>query len=264
MGILIAAGATNNTVGGMTPAARNLISGNKGSGVQIGATSDVSAASGNVVAGNDIGTDVTGLIALGNGNGDGSGSAHNQLGDGVDLIGANSIDNTIGGSVAAAGNLIAGNAYDGIYLDGASSDTLEFNLVGADAAKNFTNTSMGNADNGIELDDAAKITISKNLVVNNLLSGIALFYPQTADDLIQQQRNHPQRRQRHPVLLVWRRRECDLWKLDRHRLVGHCQSRQQRRLASTLAARTILSVAWPLARPTSSLSTRRLASGSNN
>ena len=88
----------------------------------------------------DIGTDVTGLLALGNGSGS------NPAGDGVDLIGVNSIDNTIGGSVAAAGNLISGNAYDGIYLDHASNDTLEFNLVGADAAKNFTNTSMGNAD----------------------------------------------------------------------------------------------------------------------
>ena len=40
LGILIAAGATNNTVGGTTAAARNQISGNKGSGVQIGATTD--------------------------------------------------------------------------------------------------------------------------------------------------------------------------------------------------------------------------------
>ena len=178
MGILIAGGATNNTVGGTTLAARNLISGNKGSGVQVGSSSDVSATSGNVVAGNDIGTDVTGLLPLGNGSGS------NPAGDGVDLIGANSINNTIGGSVAAAGNLIAGNAYDGIYLDQANNDTLEYNLVGADAAKNFKNTGMGNAYNGIELDNAAKITIAKNLVVNNLLSGIALFYPQTADDLI--------------------------------------------------------------------------------
>ncbi len=178
MGILIAAGATNNTVGGTTPAARNLISGNKGSGVQIGASSDVIATSGNVVAGNYIGTDVTGLLPLGNGPGS------NPAGDGVDLIGVNSIDNTIGGSVAAAGNLIAGNAYDGIYLDQASNDTLEFNMVGADAGKNFKNTNMGNADYGIELDDAPNITVSKNLVVNNRLSGIALFYPQTANAVI--------------------------------------------------------------------------------
>jgi Bacterial Ig-like domain (group 3)/Right handed beta helix region len=178
IGIMISAGATNNTVGGITPAARNLISGNNGSGIQIGASSDVSATSGNVVAGNYIGTDVTGLRALGNGSGT------SPAGDGVDLIGVNSINNTIGGSVAAAGNLISGNAYDGIYVDQANHDELEFNLVGADAAKNFSNTSVGNADNGIELDNAATITISKNLVVNNHTGGIGLFYPQTANDLI--------------------------------------------------------------------------------
>jgi hypothetical protein len=178
MGILIAAGATNNTVGGITAAARNLISGNKGTGIQIGTSNDVSATSGNVVAGNYVGTDVTGLLPLGNGSGS------NPTGDGVDLIGALSINNTIGGSVAAAGNLIAGNAYDGIYLDSANNDTLEFNLIGADAAKNFTNASVGNTEYGIELDNAAQITVAKNLVVNNRTGGIGLFWAQTAHDLI--------------------------------------------------------------------------------
>ena len=178
LGILIAAGATKNTVGGTTAAAGNLISGNKGSGVQIGATTDTVATSGNVLAGNHIGTDVTGLLALGNGFGS------DPAGDGVDLIGAHSIDNTIGGSAAAAGNLIAGNAYDGIYLDDASDDTLASNLVGADAAQNFSNTKMGNADYGIELDDAPTITIFRNLVVNNLAGGVALFYPLTTAALI--------------------------------------------------------------------------------
>ena len=140
IGVLIAAGATDNTVGGTHRRRRNLISGNKGSGVQIGARVIRRATSANVVAGNDIGTDVTGLQPLGNGAGT------SPAGDGVDLIGVNSIDNTVGGSVAAAGNLISANAYDGIYVNGASDDTLEFNLLGADAAQNFTDTSMGNTD----------------------------------------------------------------------------------------------------------------------
>jgi hypothetical protein len=178
LGILIAAGATNNTVGGTTAAARNLISGNKGSGVQIGATADQSATSGNVVAGNWIGTDVTGLLPLGNGFGSSPG------GDGVDLMGTDSTGNTVGGSIAAAGNIISGNAYDGIYLDDASADTLEFNLVGADGALNFSNKQIGNTNLGIELDDAPQITISRNLIVNNLTGGVGLFYSQTSGDLI--------------------------------------------------------------------------------
>ena len=102
----------------------------------------------------------------------------------MDLIGANSINNTIGGSAGSAGNLISGNAYDGIYLDLARDDTLAFNLVGADAAQNFSNTKMGNADYGIELDDAPTITISRNLVVNNRQSGVTLFDSLTTGDLI--------------------------------------------------------------------------------
>ena len=124
---------------------------------------------------------MTGLLPLGNGFG------ATPRGDGIDLIGTNSLDNTgntVGGSTAAAANIISGNAYDGIYLDYARSDTLEFNLVGADNAHNFSNTQMGNADLGIELDDAQKITISRNLIVNNLTGGVALFYPQTSSDLI--------------------------------------------------------------------------------
>src|SRR3990172_4646563 len=54
--------APGNTIGGPTPAARNLISGNIGHAVQLcGPT-----ATGNVVQGNFIGTDVTGMLDLGN------------------------------------------------------------------------------------------------------------------------------------------------------------------------------------------------------
>jgi hypothetical protein len=49
---------SNCTIGGTTPDARNLISGNVGSGIAFGGT-------GNTVQGNLIGTDVTGTLALG-------------------------------------------------------------------------------------------------------------------------------------------------------------------------------------------------------
>ena len=60
-GVAVAEGASNNSIGGATPAARNIISSNTGStGVTIG------GGSGNKVRGNYIGTDKSGGIALGN------------------------------------------------------------------------------------------------------------------------------------------------------------------------------------------------------
>jgi Bacterial Ig-like domain (group 3)/Right handed beta helix region len=178
MGVLIASGATNNTVGGTNAAARNLISGNSGSGVQVGAMSDTSDTSGNVVAGNYIGTDVTGLQPLGNGAGS------SPAGDGVDLIGVHSVFNTVGGNAAAAGNLISANAYDGIYVNYASDDNLEFNLIGADAARNLGDKGTSNTHYGVEIDNGPRITIAKNLVVNNRSGGIALYYAQTQNTSI--------------------------------------------------------------------------------
>ena len=55
---VVALGA-NNTIGGTTPAARNIISSNDGFGVQIAGT-------GNKVQGNYIGTDASGTLDLGN------------------------------------------------------------------------------------------------------------------------------------------------------------------------------------------------------
>ena len=62
----ISVGGQNNRIGGTTPQAHNLISGNYG-GISVGG-------SGNVVQGNFIGTDVTGNLGLGNDQG-GVGSA---------------------------------------------------------------------------------------------------------------------------------------------------------------------------------------------
>ncbi|HXG64790.1 MAG TPA: right-handed parallel beta-helix repeat-containing protein [Blastocatellia bacterium] len=82
------------TVGGATPGARNIISGNGSNGVTISGT-DTS------VLGNYIGTDVTGTAALGN------------LGDGVRLLDQG---NTIGGTDSSAGNVIAFNGGDGVAI----------------------------------------------------------------------------------------------------------------------------------------------------
>ena len=79
--------SANNTIGGTTPAARNVISSNGGAGIAIVTEGSVPA-SGNLVQGNFIGTDATGTARLLLGN----------L-DGIDIATSN---NTIGGTVAGA------------------------------------------------------------------------------------------------------------------------------------------------------------------
>src|SRR5262249_51135208 len=68
-GVGIMAGASNNIIGGATAAARNIISGNGRlnvfAGVFIGSGGNPS---GNQILGNYIGTDISGLAALGNAN----------------------------------------------------------------------------------------------------------------------------------------------------------------------------------------------------
>ena len=61
-GVDIDDGASANTIGGTTAGARNVLSGNGASGVRIA----VAGTTNNVVQGNYIGTDVTGLKPLGN------------------------------------------------------------------------------------------------------------------------------------------------------------------------------------------------------
>jgi hypothetical protein len=130
--------ATGNTIGGLAPGARNLISGNLGTGVPDtgeGVLMD-QGSSGNVVQGNYIGTDVTGTLALANVN------------DGVKLI-DNSTNNTIGGTVAGARNLISGNGNSGLVIGiGASNNLVQGNYIGTD----FTGTAaLGNSHGGLEL-----------------------------------------------------------------------------------------------------------------
>jgi hypothetical protein len=87
-------GGVGNTIGGTTPAARNIISGND-VGVRI-----TDGAESNDIFGNYIGTDVTGTTALGNKE------------SGVLMTGA-ARANEIGGLAPGEGNVISGNEFAG-------------------------------------------------------------------------------------------------------------------------------------------------------
>ena len=146
----------NNTIGGNTAPKRNIISSNT-LGVLINGT-----ASGNVVAGNYIGTDPAGTTARANATG-------------VAIASADA--NTIGGATLAEGNVVAANTSYGIKVFGAnagaiaSSNTIRNNWVGPNAAGT---ASLGNIAAGIQIDDFTTATVIRDNVISGNQNGVVL------------------------------------------------------------------------------------------
>jgi titin len=167
-------------IGGTTPAARNVISGNL-AGVYVFDNSFD-----NTVQGNYIGTDITGTKAVGN-------TEQGFLTGATTSTMISAGDTTIGGSAAGAGNLISGNGMDGILISDTSNgptgqDSLQGNfilgnMIGTDA----TGTkAIPNNGNGILLNAGASTNViggtapgSGNLLANNKSNGV-LIDPGTA------------------------------------------------------------------------------------
>ena len=127
--------SAGNTIGGPTPAARNLLSGNAFNGVVI----LFSSATDNLVIGNLIGTDITGTTALGN------------VFWGVDIEGAHS--NTIGGTTAGERNVISGNGHFGLAIvNDATGNLVQGNFVGTDRTGA---NGLGNSRSGIWIEQAS-------------------------------------------------------------------------------------------------------------
>ncbi len=133
-GILITH-SSNNMIGGTTPAARNLISGNSGKGIYIiGFELPPPEPRRNSIQGNFIGTNRDANAALGNSS------------DGVHLLGTS--DNTIGGAVEGAGNFMSANRGSGVRLEGVRS-VVKRNMIGT----NFRRTAhLGNGGHGISIE----------------------------------------------------------------------------------------------------------------
>lgn len=112
------------------------------------------------IYGSAIGTDATGTQALGNGKA------------GV-YIARSGRGNLIGGSDAAARNLISGNQGDGIFIEeGATGNTIENNFIGTDKSGVLA---LGNAGNGVAVDGASGNLIgSGNRVAFNKRNGILI------------------------------------------------------------------------------------------
>jgi titin len=161
-GVLIFGPSTGNIVGGVTAAARNVISGNDGNGVMIFGN----AARGNAVLGNLIGTDVTGTGFIGNGV---AGTPSAFDGAGVRIAGGAS-GNVIGGTVPAARNLISANTEVGIAIDGASGNLVIGNFIGTEASGV---AHLGNFSAGVQIINGATGNVVGGVTAGarNVISG---------------------------------------------------------------------------------------------
>ncbi|MCS7469466.1 DUF2341 domain-containing protein, partial [Stieleria sp. ICT_E10.1] len=131
----------NNTIGGLTSADRNVISGNNYAGLVF-----VDASS-NQVQGNYIGTDAGGTLDRGNSQ------------EGIDLNRGGS--NIIGGSNVNARNVISGNDSDGMEIDGSDNNVIQGNYIGTD----YTGTQdLGNTRDGIDINEDAGNGATGNLI----------------------------------------------------------------------------------------------------
>ncbi len=152
VGVRVAEGARQNTIGGAATGAGNVISGNLGNGVQI---SDDGTRL-NTVAGNLIGTDLNGTADLGNG------------GSGVAIIDAHS--NTVGGTASGEGNLISGNDLFGISISGATAidNLIQGNAIGSDISGTLD---LGNSSTGVLLTSPGNVIGGDEPGAGNLISG---------------------------------------------------------------------------------------------
>jgi Right handed beta helix region len=179
-GVLVdTAPGTASTIGGtlivpspgvpLQPGTFNVISGNGAGGVELEGQGS------NLVAGNLIGTDVTGQEAIRND------------GDGIDLI--DTAPNTIGGTAADAGNLISANLGAGVSISGAGAagNDVFGNIIGTNLGETLA---LGNTGSGIVIDGSSKNLIGSatgsggNLIAGNLGDGLDILADSSATTVV--------------------------------------------------------------------------------
>ncbi len=161
-------GADNNLIGGVTPAARNIISGNGGAGISFG------LAAGNIIQGNFIGLGSDGTTPVGN---DGGGVDINTFVSGHIIGGDDAADGTTDGIVNAR-NYISGNGGNGVFIGGAifNGVTIQGNYIGTNSTGTLARPNQFGIDSNIA--NAAVIGGSTagagNLISGNILQGIRI------------------------------------------------------------------------------------------
>jgi len=140
---IIVQDSSSNLVGGGFPGEGNVCSGNGQTGVFVTASNFPPIdTTDNHVAGNYIGTDVTGTAPVGNGL---SGVAVQEA-----------VGNRVGGTLPGEGNLISGNLANGVFIGsflvpgGSANNTVEGNVIGLDAS----GLPLPNSGSGVLIQDA--------------------------------------------------------------------------------------------------------------
>jgi hypothetical protein len=181
-----------NTIGGSSPSARNLVSGNGAEGVRV----DGPTSTGNVIQGNYIGTSASGLADLGNNN------------SGVYLRHApqNSVlNNVVSGNDGFAGIAICGNASGAVETTcgggGFGNESADGNIIGgnrigttADGTGALGNGSIVGefvvSGFGVSIDGASDTMVggtaigASNVIANNRRAGVVVFNPPAAGNQI--------------------------------------------------------------------------------
>lgn len=153
--------SSDNTIGGTSPLARNVIGNNSGPGVVVPFSNLPSLR--NVILGNYVGTGPDGVT-----------TAPNAAG--IHLTQATAT--TLGGTAAGAGNVISGNFLSGVILEGGTGGTtIVGNRIGVDAT---ASTDVPNQGDGISILSSPDNTIggtasgARNIIAANTGNGISI------------------------------------------------------------------------------------------
>jgi titin len=153
-GISLMDTSASNLIGGASPGLGNLISGNASNGVYL----QGAGAEGNLLVGNYIGTDASGLHPVPN------------LGQGIDIGGdlvSDAQSNIVGGYSAGAGNLIAFNQQNGVRVFfNATDNTIVGNSMHDNGGLGINLQPYGEPDNTVTPNHPGGGTIGPNELVN--------------------------------------------------------------------------------------------------
>jgi hypothetical protein len=177
LGLEISRGAHDNLVGGLDLGSSNLISANGYAGVEISGSGTMN----NTVQGNVIGAADEFALA----------PAPNSIGVSIDA-GAN--NNTIGGALAGAGNIISGNQNYGLAIEGTgtANNVIEGNEIGVGPNSFHSNFNLVPNGTGVLIGFGASYNIiggplaaDGNVISDNLHDGIDIQGSGTTANLVQ-------------------------------------------------------------------------------